>query len=490
MRLAELLQNLGGANGREWPDQEVEGLAYDSRKVKRNSIFVAVRGEKFDGNDYVEQAASQGAIAVVSERPRPAQHSLLWVQVESARQALASLAAVYYERPAEKLQLIGITGTNGKTSTAYLVESMVKATGSRCGLISTIEYRGPEHRTGGDRTTPESLDLHATLADFVRQRCDFAVMEVSSHALALDRVYGLGFRTAVFTNLSQDHLDFHRSMENYFEAKAKLFLGMGVMPPAMSVINHDDPYGVRLEQICQGRCLTYSLQSKADFLVAAVNRNASGMELRVTAPRGTIDVTTPLFGRTNQSNILAALAVGYDLGFEDRALLQGVRQCSIIPGRFERVDQGQPFLVFVDYAHTPDALEKVLRTARELNPNRLLLLFGCGGERDRGKRPLMANVAEELSDECVVTSDNPRGEDPAVILQEIEAGFKRKPLRYVIEEDRKKAIALILSKARWGDVVILAGKGHETYQILRDGTVHFDDREEARRAMDAMGYSA
>lgn len=489
MQLDDLLRNLGYASGQRLPELKLEGLAYDSRKIKPNSIFVAIRGEKADGNCYVKQAIEKGAIAVVSENSRPNDCGVCWVQVRNARQALASLAAYYYGHPSERLRLIGITGTNGKTSTAYLIESIVKASGARCGLISTIEYRGPEGSTVNTRTTPESLDLQEKLADFVRQKCDFAVMEVSSHALALERVHATRFRTAVFTNLSQDHLDFHITMQSYFEAKKKLFLGTGGAPPLTSVINRDDFYGAQLAEICAGRCLTYSTDSAADFRGTEVHINSHGMQLLVQTPRGQLRVRTPLFGRPNQSNVLGALTVGFDLGFDTASLLQGIEACSSIPGRFERIDQGQPFSIFVDYAHTPDALEKILQTARQLKPSRVLALFGCGGERDRGKRPQMARVAEHLSDVCIVTSDNPRGENPATILSEIEAGFELKPPRYVIEPDRKKAIARILSLARAGDLVLLAGKGHETDQILPEGTIHLDDREEVRRVLHEIGFS-
>jgi UDP-N-acetylmuramoyl-L-alanyl-D-glutamate--2,6-diaminopimelate ligase len=290
--------------------------------------------------------------------------------------------------------------------------------------------------------------------------------------------------------LTQDHLDYHLTMENYFEAKKKLFLGTGLSPPSSSVINHDDPYGIQLEKICTERYFTYSLIAPADFYCAHVRNDSRAMQLLVETPRGKLGVRSALSGKPNQSNILAALAVACDLGLDDESLIRGIQNCSSIPGRFERIDQGQPFSVFVDYAHTPDALGKVLMTAHELTRGRVFVLFGCGGERDHGKRPQMARVAEQLSAVCVVTSDNPRGEDPATILSEIEAGFESHPPKHRVEPDRKKAIGLILSLAKAGDLVLIAGKGHETYQILAEGTVHFDDREEVRGALLEMGYSA
>ena len=488
MRLSALLEDVAYAEGLKIADLEITSLAYDSRKAGVNSLFVATKGEKTDGNLFIDQAVKRGAIAVISENSRPAGFAGQWVRVSNARQALAMASANFYGRPTQRIQLIGITGTNGKTSTAYLVESILKAGEQRVGLISTVEYRGPEGKLPAERTTPESLDLQVLFSGFIQQGCGFVVMEVSSHALALEQVYASQFRAAVFTNLTQDHLDYHQTMENYFEAKLRLFLGTGFSLPRQSVINRDDPRGKVLEEICQGRCLTYSTTKKADFQLIESQEENSRMMIRIKTPREVLDFKSRLQGDPNRSNILAAVAVCHDLGMDRETLKRGVEECSGIPGRFELIDCSQPFRVFVDYAHTPDALEKILITARNLKPRKLFVLFGCGGERDRTKRPAMGRVAEELSDFCVITSDNPRSEDPLEIISEIEAGFQTKASKYQVEPDRAKAIRDLLQKSEAGDVVVLAGKGHETTQVLADRTIHFNDQEEARLALWEMGY--
>lgn len=487
MQLSELLQGIARVSKTRLPELEIAGLGYDSRRVESNFLFVAIKGEKTDGNLFVDQAVKRGAVAVISESSRPTGFVTCWVQVGNARQALATAAANFYGHPTQRIDLIGITGTNGKTSTAYLLEAVLLAAGERVGVVSTIEYRGPGGRIPAVRTTPESLDLQALFADFAGLGCRFVVMEVSSHALAMQRVHACQFRSAVFTNLTQDHMDYHHTLENYFEAKQQLFLGTGLNPPRQSLINRDDSYGARLEEVCAGRCLTYSTCNSADFQVLDSREAKPGLRLRLQTPGGEIELQTRLMGRPNLSNVLASVAVAHDLGIAAEAIKQGIEGCAPIPGRFESVDCGQPFQVFVDYAHTPDALEKLLQTARELPHSRLLVMFGCGGERDRGKRPVMAQIAEGLSDFCWITSDNPRTEDPMKILADVESGFRNQPPRYGVEPDRRKAIRRILREARPGDIVVLAGKGHETYQVLGDRTVHFDDREEACQALHELG---
>jgi UDP-N-acetylmuramoyl-L-alanyl-D-glutamate--2,6-diaminopimelate ligase len=489
MRLSQVIQDISRSSSAPVPDFEIEGLAYDSRKVQRNFVFAAIKGEKTDGNLFVEQAAQRGAVAILSENTTPAEFHGCWVQVQNARQALATAAANFFGRPTEKLDLIGITGTNGKTSTAYLIESILLAR-ARVGVISTIEYRGPQGKMPADRTTPESLDLQALFRQFVEQGCRYVVMEVSSHALAMERVHCCQFRSAVFTNLTRDHLDYHQTLESYFDAKKRLFLGTGLNPPQQSILNRDDPRGADLERICSGRCLTYSTERKADVELLDSRRERQGTWVRLRALEGELELQTRLLGKPNVSNLLAAVAVGLDLGVRPHQVKQGIEDCQPIPGRFEAVDCGQPFHVFVDYAHTPDALEKVLQTARELAPKRLLALFGCGGERDRSKRPAMGKVADGLSDFSWITSDNPRGEDPLRIISEIESGFQTRPKKYHVEPDRRKAIQAILRHAKPGDIVVVAGKGHETYQILADRTIHFDDREETRLALREMGATS
>ncbi|MCI0621326.1 MAG: UDP-N-acetylmuramoyl-L-alanyl-D-glutamate--2,6-diaminopimelate ligase [Acidobacteria bacterium] len=490
MQLSQLLQDVAPISDASFRNVEIHGLAYDSRKVGSGYLFVAIKGEKTDGNFFTAQAMERGAAAILSENSAPAGFSGCWIQVGNARQALAKAAASFYQNPTRAFELIGITGTNGKTSTAYLIESILRAAGARVGVISTIEYRGPEGKRAAERTTPESLDLQALFAKFVEQRCRFIVMEVSSHALDMERAHFCQFRTAVFTNLTQDHLDYHHTLENYFLAKQRLFLGTGLKPPAQSVINRDDPYGASLELICAGRCLTYSTAMSADFQILDSRLEKAGLWVRLRTPEAILEIQTRLMGRPNLSNTLAAVAVAWDLGIEPAAIQRGIESCAPIPGRFEWIDCGQPFHVFVDYAHTPDALEKLLLTTRELRPKRLLVLFGCGGERDRAKRPAMARIAESLADFCWITSDNPRNEDPMQILAEIESGFQARPVRYQLEPDRRTAIREALRQAQPGDAVVIAGKGHETYQVRADRTVHFDDREEVRQALGELGFSS
>ncbi|HEX2521492.1 MAG TPA: UDP-N-acetylmuramoyl-L-alanyl-D-glutamate--2,6-diaminopimelate ligase [Terriglobia bacterium] len=490
MQLSEILQNVPHTSNKAIQEIEIRSLAYDSRKVGPDCLFAAIKGEKTDGNLFTAQALERGAVAILSENSTPAGFGGCWIQVDNARQALAGAAASFYRHPARAFELIGITGTNGKTSTAYLIESILLAAGERVGVVSTVEYRGPQGKMPAERTTPESLDLQALFAKFVEQRCGFVVMEVSSHALDMDRVHACRFRSAVFTNLTQDHLDYHHTMENYFRAKQKLFLGTGSGPPVQSLINRDDPRGPVLEALCSGRCVTYSIEGRADFQVLDSRLEKKGMWVRLKTPKTTFEMQTRLMGKPNLSNTLAASAVASDLGIEPATIQRGIENSPAIPGRFEWIDRGQPFHVFVDYAHTPDALQKVLQTARQLQPRRLLLVFGCGGERDRAKRPSMAKIAEALSDFTWITSDNPRSEDPMQILAEVETGFKASPPRHQTEPDRRTAIREALRQAQPGDVVVIAGKGHETYQVLADRTIHFDDREEARLALGELGFDS
>ena len=490
MQLSQLFQNVPHTSNKTFQGIEIRGLAYDSRMVGPDCLFVAIKGEKTDGNSFTAQALERGAAAILSESSAPAGFSGCWIQVDNARQALARAAANFYQHPTRAFELIGITGTNGKTSTAYLIESILLAAGERVGVVSTIEYRGPEGKMPAERTTPESLDLQALFAKFVEQRCRFVVMEVSSHALDLERVHACRFRSAVFTNLTQDHLDYHHTMENYFLAKQRLFLGTGLGPPGQSVISRDDPRGAVIEALCAGRCVTYSTEAAADFQVLDSRLEKKGLWVRLKTPKAPLEMQTRLMGKPNLSNTLAAVAVAAGLGIEPAAIQRGIESCPAIPGRFEWIDRGQPFQVFVDYAHTPDALEKVLQTARQLQPGRVLVVFGCGGERDRAKRPAMAQIAEKLADFCWITSDNPRSEDPMQILAEIETGFKARPARHQTEPDRRTAIREVLRQAEPGDVVVISGKGHETCQVLADRTIHFDDREEARLALGELGFDS
>lgn len=490
MKVLDLLRGVPGLELGASPELEVQSLAYDSRRVKPGALFFAIEGEKADGHRFIPQALSRGAAAIVSERPAPGELASKWVRVPAIRQALAEAARAFFGHPESRLRLIGITGTNGKTTTAYLLESILRSSGVTTGLFGTIEYHLGGRTLPAGNTTPESLDLAVYFDELVRAGGSAAVMEVSSHALAQERVWGFPFAAAVFTNLTRDHLDYHHTMEEYFRAKRRLFEGLGTAPPAVAAINIDDPWGVRLLELPYPRLVTYGLRSEATVRVKRHPQEPSGLRAILSLPGGEIEIESTLIGRSNLMNILAAAAAAEGLGIGREAIRDGVRALRRVPGRFERVDQGQPFLVVVDYAHTDDALRNVLVTARELAPGRLIVVFGCGGDRDRSKRPLMGEAAGELADIVVLTSDNPRSEDPLAIINDALVGVQRTGRPCLLETDREAAIRRGLEQARNGDVIVITGKGHETYQIFSDRTVPFDDREVARRVLNSLGYEA
>jgi len=494
MRLAKLLRGLEGKfdakNAAAHGDLEILEIAYDSRRVTPGTLFVAIRGEKTDGNKFVSEAVARGAIAVASEQPIPAglPRGFPWIQFADARKALAVMGANYFGRPAEVLKLIGVTGTNGKTTTSYLVDSILRAAGCRAALIGTIGNRLLGEMQPAVNTTPESLDLQEILDDVVLAGGTHAVLEASSHALAMDRLWGCPFAVAIFTNLTRDHLDYHKTMEEYFTAKRRLFHGTGASSPRTCVINRDDEYGKQLSGLAE-RTLTYGLEPGADVSTRKPSLTFSGIECTVETPIGKIEIRSKLVGRTNVYNILAAIAAGVALGLSREIIAAGIANLAAVPGRFERIDMGQPFLVVVDYAHTDDALRNLLDTAKDLNPaGRIITLFGCGGDRDRTKRPLMGEAAGRGSDVVVLTSDNPRSEDPLLIINDAIVGLQRTKAKCLIEPDRQRAIEIALDQARSGDIVLLAGKGHETQQVMRDRTITFDDREVARSILGKRGY--
>ena len=467
---------------------EVLGLEYDSRRVQPGYAFFAFPGAKADGRSFAADAVAKGSIAVVCESPAPAGVPVPWIQVEHGREALARMSRTFYGKPDETLKLTGLTGTNGKTTTVYLIDQMLRSTGAVTGMAGTIHY----HVAGEDRpavnTTPESLDLMRLMAETRDRGGSYFNFEVSSHALALRRVFGLAFHTAVFTNLTRDHLDFHQTMEAYFEAKQLLFEGAGGPPPQGAVINADDEWGRKLRTGPATRRLTYGIKSPADLRAVRVESGFNGVDFRVAFKGRETRLRSSLCGQINVYNLLAAFGAAISLGLEPEQAAQGLGQLTAVPGRFERVDEGQPFLVVVDYAHTDDALRNTILTARALKPKRLITLFGCGGDRDRAKRPLMGIAAAELSDMVVVTSDNPRSEDPLSIINDAMVGVQRYSTRAIVEPDRQAAITRALREAGPGDIVILAGKGHEPYQILKDKVIDFDDRVEASKALRAFGY--
>ena len=508
MKLQDLIAGAGVQGPLLNPKAEISSVVYDSRQATAASLFVAIRGEKTDGNRFIGTALEGGATAVVTEMPPPGRRSqtlgaqvqspeiapaaipdsVAWLQVPDARKALAIIAANFYEHPADKLQLVGITGTNGKTTTSFLLDSIIHAAGLRSGLFGTIEYRTPLVTYPAKTTTPESLDLQRFFSEIVRAGGTHAVLESSSHALALDRLWGCRFAAALFTNLTRDHLDFHDNMENYFAAKRRLFEGTGAGRPLNGIVNIDDPYGQQLRNLAE-RTITYGLGSGAQVTVKKFALALRGLDFVAETPAGKIDVRSPLVGRNNVYNLLAAIAASIALDIQRGAIEAGISALSAVPGRFERIDLGQPFMVVVDYAHTDDALQKLLETARELHPTgRMITLFGCGGERDRSKRPLMGTAAGRLSDTVVLSSDNPRSEDPLKIINDALVGLQRTAAKVLVEPDRERAVELAIGQARPGDMVLLAGKGHETTQVLKDRTIEFDDREVARRILHERGY--
>jgi UDP-N-acetylmuramoyl-L-alanyl-D-glutamate--2,6-diaminopimelate ligase len=468
-------------------DSPVAAVAYDSRRVVPGAVFVALKGLRADGGAFVEQAASRGASAVVSESARPETVGIPWLGVSDARLSLALLADRFFDQPSRRMPVVGVTGTNGKTTTAYLLAAILDAAGLRAGMLGTVAYRiGGEDREAS-RTTPEAPDVQQLLSEMLQHGCKAAVMEVSSHALALKRVDGMRFAAGIFSNLTRDHLDFHEDMEAYFAAKRRLFEMLPADAPG--VINLDDPRGAALVEIA-ARPVTYAINAAADFTPGPIEMTLTGLRFDIRTPKGTIHVTSKLVGRPNVYNILAAVATAAALDVPVAAIEQGIAGLSGVPGRFEVVSQGSDEVtVVVDYAHTDDALRNLLETARPLAARRLITVFGCGGDRDRSKRPLMGMVAARLSDVVMITSDNPRSEDPARIIEEIERGIpagSQAPSRAPVVEslvDRAAAIERAVSIAAPGDVVLIAGKGHEKYQQIGDRVLPFDDGEVARAAL-------
>jgi UDP-N-acetylmuramoyl-L-alanyl-D-glutamate--2,6-diaminopimelate ligase len=467
------------------PPAHVRGIADDSRRVQPGDCFVAVPGFKADARRFVAQAVERGASLVVTEGEVPPTAAVPTVLVPSARSALGRLAGAYYDHPSRALTLVGITGTNGKTTTSYLVEAVLQARGLRTGVIGTIQYvLGDERRPAG-QTTPEALALQSMLARVRDHGVRGVAMEVSSHALALARVDELTFDVAMFTNLTQDHLDFHGTFEAYRAAKRHLFelLAASPKPHPTAVVNADDPSGPAMTRDLPLTVLTFGLGERADVCALRHESSLDGIRLTARTPRGRLELTSPLIGEHNVMNVLGAVAAGIALGVDDDALARALAAVGTVPGRFEQVRAGQPFLVVVDYAHTPDALERVLVTARKLTAGRLAVVFGCGGDRDRGKRPIMGEIAARLADRVWITSDNPRSEAPAAIIDEIIAGLRLVAggeARWAAEADRRTAIAAALGWAGAGDTVVIAGKGHETYQIIGADVLSFDDRDVAR----------
>ena len=474
----------------------IAGVEYDSRRVRPGTVFVAMRGESSDGNRFIDQAISAGAVAVVTDSAAEvARPGVAWAQVAHGRRALARLSANFYKRPAERIANTGITGTNGKSTTAFLVESILQAAGRKTILVGTIEYHVAGTILPAPHTTPESLELNRLLAEGLGQGVTEAVMEVSSHALEQQRIFGIPFDVAVFTNLTRDHLDYHGTMEKYFHAKQTLFEGCGTEPPRAAVVNIDDEHGRQLQKLSKKKSsvvFTYGLTS-GDFYAESVDVTPRGTRFQMISPAGKIAMWSSMIGHVNVYNVLAAAAAGYARDCSANAIAEGVFNLGSVPGRFERVDCGQPFTVVVDYAHTDDALRNLTALARDFVARaglkgKVITLFGCGGDRDRAKRPLMGEAAGRGSDFVVLTSDNPRSEDPLAIINDAVIGLQKSGVKYSMEADRRKAIVVALKHAAAGDIVLLAGKGHEKVQVSREGAIPFDDVEVARESLQELGY--
>jgi UDP-N-acetylmuramoyl-L-alanyl-D-glutamate--2,6-diaminopimelate ligase len=505
MKLSELLSCLCEAVVTGDSDIEIEGLHYDSRQVRAGGVFFALRGVKSDGCAFAEGAVKSGAVAVVSELPCAVAGATL-VQVPNARLAMSLMAARFYGQPTAGIPVVGITGTNGKTTSSYLIEGILERAALPAAVLGTISYRFGETSIEAPNTTPESVDLQRTLRQLVDLGAASVVMEVSSHSLEQRRADGCLFDVAVFTNLTRDHLDYHLDMESYFGSKLRLFTDLlapsADKPLRRAVVNLDDAYGARIAAAASAPVLSYAMAGEADITVSEVDFSVHGIRCRLRTPRGEIALNSDLLGRFNLYNILAAVGAGLALGVSDAAIRAGIEGHKKVPGRVERVDNDQGITVLVDYAHTGDALENVLATISELKTARIITVFGCGGDRDRGKRPVMGEIAARYSDLAIVTSDNPRTENPQAILSEVLAGITPLALReyrpeelpqgfpekgFTAIESRRAAIQAAILAARPGDIVLLAGKGHEDYQIIGTQKQHFDDREEAAAALQMRG---
>lgn len=468
----------------------VTDVTHDSRQAGEGTLFVAVRGLTMDGHKFVEDVMRRGAVGIISELETPESFKGVWLQVTEARAALAQAAAVINGNPSHQLKLVGITGTNGKTTTTYLTYAFAEANGEKSAMLTTVEYRIGDKSEEAVRTTPEASDTQRFLREAVDEGCKMATMETSSQAIDLHRCDALRFKVAIFTNLTRDHLDYHLTMENYFDAKKKLFDGRLGEEPTSSIINIDDEWGAKLANELKAdgqKVVTFAINSSADLTPENIDVSLlKGTSFLLKTPQGERQVTSPLVGKPHVYNILAATSASLELGYDLDKIVEGIKTCVGAPGRFERVPHDGDFAIVVDYAHSDDALLNVLKTARDLTKGRIITVFGCGGDRDKTKRAPMGEVAGKHSDLAIITSDNPRTEDPLEIISQIEEGIKNTDCPYLVVSDRREAIHTAIKKAKAGDVVLIAGKGHETYQIIGNDKFHFDDREIAREALEKL----
>jgi UDP-N-acetylmuramoyl-L-alanyl-D-glutamate--2,6-diaminopimelate ligase len=497
MKLGEIIKKITNADVKGSVDVDVRDLAYDSRRVSSGACFVAIKGEALDGHDFIGDAIENGAVAVIAEGDVRVPAGVTLVNVKNSHLAMAEASSAFFNEPSEGMRVIGVTGTNGKTTITYLVESVLKGSGHEVGVIGTVNWRYKDKNVTASHTTPVSYELQKFLAEMKKDGVQDVIMEVSSHALDQGRVECVAFDAAVFTNLTQDHLDYHRSVDKYFEAKKSFFVKYLAASPKKNkvmVVNLDDDYGKRLAQDIRGLpadVVTYGFVKSADVRAEKVEASVDGSVVKVSTPWGALEYNSKLRGKFNVENVLAVVAVLGAMNIPLSAIKKGIESVSNVPGRLEAVQNSKGLAVFVDYAHTPDALKNVITTLRAITKGRLITVFGCGGDRDRGKRPMMGEIAASLSDVVVVTSDNPRTERPNIIIEEILPGVKKAGCRpfsasgngYLVEENRAYAIERAVMMAKKGDVVLIAGKGHEDYQIIGKEKKHFDDREEVRKVL-------
>lgn len=504
MRLKDLLN---GVNIKRIKGEEViiKGISYDTRKIRRGDLFVALKGHLLDGHNFIMDAIQKGASAVVCEKmPALSNDNIPFIEVEDSREALSIISSNWYGRPYRGLEIIGITGTNGKTTTTYLLEAILNRAGHATGIIGTVEYRFGGKRYPAPVTTPESLELMAILREMADTKIRYVIMEVSSHAIDQKRIWSCPFKVGVFTNLSRDHLDYHRDMENYFNVKASLFSHMNKIEdssgPRWAVINLDDPWGKKLKELSPLKVICYGMSKGADVTAKDIHVNINGIRGKLFIKGEIVDFHSPLIGSVNIYNIMCASSVAHCLGLDIKEISEGLRELRSVPGRMELIRGFKGINVIVDYAHTPDALYRVLNSISGLSDARLITVFGCGGDRDKGKRPEMGKIAGRLSDIVIITSDNPRSEDPLLIISDIEKGIKTTGIKkvnpengdsvsnkcYLIEPARREAIRMALKIAGENDIVLIAGKGHESYQLIGERRIPFDDKEEAVRVISEM----
>ncbi|MFW6131730.1 MAG: UDP-N-acetylmuramoyl-L-alanyl-D-glutamate--2,6-diaminopimelate ligase [Candidatus Aminicenantaceae bacterium] len=476
MKLKELFKGVQNITLSGNENEEIKGIAYSSKKVDSGYLFAALKGENFDGSNFIKEAVEKGAVAVLSENPRKNKIVNNWIQVNNAREALALCSANFYSHPSKKLKTIGITGTKGKTTISYILENILKKSGERPGVIGTISYRGPHINIPAERTTPEAPDIQRIMKEMLNQNVTHCLIEVSSHSIELNRILGIDFDVEIFTNLSGEHLDYHQTMDHYFNAKKKLFLQGN--KKRIAIINQDDPWGKKLISLLPLNIISYGIEEGALIKAQKYNLSEHGTNISVKYPGGSLSVSSPMLGKPNLYNLLASIATSLVLKVTIPAIKEGTALFKGAPGRFEEIKNSFGFRIFVDYAHTDAALEYSLETMKILNPNKIILVFGAGGDRDKTKRERMGKVAGTHAHLSIITNDNPRSEDPSEIIAAIEKGIKQsKSDNYKIIPDRKKAIEYAINQGQKGDCILVAGKGHENYQIIKNKVTHFDDAE-------------